>query len=209
MSDIASVQNLTELPKFVRVLAQHSGKLINFSELGSGIGVSYKTGQRYIALLEHVFLVSTLQPWYTNVLKRIVRTPKLHFFDSGLLAAVQGLSFERIKTNRVEFGALLESFVYSEIMKLISGTDMQLSACHFRDQQQHEVDFVLERNDGTVAGIEVKASATVHSRDFAGLRSLSSACKGRFAKGIVLYDNDNFVPFGDNLAAVPISSLWT
>ncbi len=209
LSDVASVQNLTELPKFVRVLAQHSGKLINFSELGSGIGVSYKTGQRYITLLEHVFLVSTLQPWYTNVLKRIVRTPKLHFLDSGLLAAVQGLSFERIKTNRVEFGALLESFVYSEIMKLISGTDMQLSAYHFRDQQQHEVDFVLERNDGTIAGVEVKASATVHSKDFAGLRSLSSACKGRFAKGIVLYDNDNFVPFGDNLAAVPMSSLWT
>lgn len=209
LSDVASVQNLTELPKFIRVLAQHSGKLINFSKLGSGIGVSYKTGQRYIALLEHVFLVSTLQPWYTNVLKRIVRTPKLHFLDSGLLAAVQGLSFERIKTNRVEFGALLESFVYSEIMKLISGTDMQLSAYHFRDQQQNEVDFVLERNDGTIAGVEVKASATVNSRDFAGLRSLSSACKGRFANGIVLYDNANFVPFGDNLAAVPISSLWT
>ncbi len=209
LSEVASVQNLTELPKFVRILAQHSGKLINFSELGSGIGVSYKTGQRYIALLEHVFLVSTLQPWHTNVLKRIVRTPKLHFLDSGVLATVRGLSFERIKTNRVEFGALLESFVYSEIMKLISGTDMQLSAYHFRDQQQHEVDFVLERNDSTIAGIEVKASATVHSRDFAGLRSLSSACKGRFAKGIVLYDNDNFVPFGDNLAAVPISSLWT
>ncbi len=209
LRDIAAVRSLTELPKFVRILAQFSGQLINYSKLGAGIGVSHKTGQRYTALLEQVFLVSTLQPWYTNILKRIVRTPKLHFLDSGLLAAVRGLNFERIKTNRVEFGALLESFVYSEIMKLISGTDMQLSAYHFRDQQQHEVDFVLERNDGTIAGIEVKASATVHSRDFAGLRSLSSACKGRFAKGIVLYDNDNFVPFGDNLAAVPISSLWT
>ena len=209
LSDIASVEYLTELPKFVDILAQHSGQLINYSKLGSGIGVSHKTGQRYTVLLEQVFLVSALRPWYTNMLKRIVKTPKLHFLDSGLLATVRELNFKRIKTSRVEFGALLESFVYSEVMKLISGTDLRLSAYHFRDQQQHEVDLVLERGDGMIAGIEVKASATVSSRDFAGLQSLAAACKGRFANGIVLYDSANFVPFKDNMAAVPISSLWT
>ena len=207
--DVGVVQKMTELPKFAGILAQYSGQLVNYSRIGFGIGINYKTGQRYTTLLEQLFLVSTLQPWYTNVLKRIVKTPKLHFLDSGLLAAVRGLNFKSIKTSRVEFGALLEIFVYSEVMKLISGTDLRLSAYHFRDQQQHEVDLVLERADGMIAGIKVKASATVTSRDFAGLQSLAAACKGRFTNGIVLYDSANLVPFKDNMAAVPISSLWT
>ena len=79
VSDVGAVEKMSELPKFFRILAQHSGQLVNYSKLGSGIGVSYKTGQRYTTLLEQVFLVSTLQPWHTNVLKRIVKTPKLHF----------------------------------------------------------------------------------------------------------------------------------
>ena len=98
--DIAEIEKLTELPKFVRLLAEHSGQLVNYSQFGGSINVSHKTGQRYVALLEQVFLVSTLQPWYTNALKRIAKTPKLHFLDSGLLAATRGLSFERVKANR-------------------------------------------------------------------------------------------------------------
>lgn len=207
--DIGTVEKLTELPKFVRIVAQHSGKLVNYSRIGSGIDVNYKTGQRYIALLEQVFLVSTLQPWYTNMLKRIVKTPKIHFLDSCLLATSRELNFERVKSNRTDFGALLESFVYSEIRKLMTATDLPLSAYHFRDQQLHEVDIVLEQGDGTIAGIEVKASATVSTRDFAGLRSLAAACQERFAKGIVLYDGTDYVPFAENLAAVPVSLLWT
>ena len=109
LRDIADIEKLTELPKFVRLLAEHSGQLVNYSQFGGSINVSHKTGQRYVALLEQVFLVATLQPWYTNTLKRIAKTPKLHFLDSGLLATTRGLSFDRLKTNRGEFGALLES----------------------------------------------------------------------------------------------------
>ena len=208
LRDVGEIEKLTELPKFVRLLAEHSGRLANYSQFGSSIGVSHKTGQRYVALLEQVFLVLTLQPWYTNALKRIAKTPKLHFLDSGLLAAVRGLSFDRVKANRGEFGALLESFVFSEVLKLMTASDLQLTAYHFRDQQMHEVDMVLERDDGMIVGIEVKASATVKSGDFAGLRTLAKACEGRFAYGVVLHDSADFVPFGDKLAAVPVSCLW-
>ena len=113
LRDIADIEKLTELPKFVRLLAEHSGQLVNYSQFGSSINVSYKTGQRYVGLLEQVFLVQTLQPWYTNALKRIAKTPKLHFLDSGLLATARGLTFERVKTNRDLFGPILESFVFS------------------------------------------------------------------------------------------------
>ena len=142
LRDMAEVERLTELPKFVRLLAEHSGQLANYSRFGAGIGVSHKTGQRYVGLLEQVFLVATLQPWYTNALKRIAKTPKLHFLDSGLLAAARGLTFARVKADRGKFGALLESFVLSEILKLMTASDMQLTPYHFRDQQMHEVDLV-------------------------------------------------------------------
>ena len=208
LRDIADIEKLTELPKFVRLLAEHSGQLVNYSQFGGSINVSHKTGQRYVALLEQVFLVSTLQPWYTNVLKRIAKTPKLHFLDSGLLATTRGLTLDRVKANRGEFGALLESFVFSEVLKLMTGSDLRLTPYHFRDQQMHEVDIVLERDDGMIVGIEVKAAATVKSSDFAGLRTLAEACKERFAYGVVLYDSTDLIPFGDKLTAAPLSCLW-
>ena len=206
--NIADIEKLTELPKFVRLLAQHSGQLVNYSELGSGIGVSYKTSQRYVGLLENVFLVSTLQPWYTNAIKRIVKTPKVHFLDSGLLTTSRALTFERITAKRAVFGAVLESFVFGEIMKLCTGSAMQVTPYHFCDQHHREVDVVLERDDGMIAGIEVKASATVHQADFTGLRALAEACGEQFAFGVVLYDSGDRIPFGDKLAAAPLSCLW-
>jgi predicted AAA+ superfamily ATPase len=209
LRDIADVEKLTELPKFVRLLAEHSGQLVNYSQLGAGINVSHKTGQRYVGLLEQVFLVATLRPWFSNALKRIVKTPKLHFLDSGLLATVRGLSLNRVKADRGAFGALLESFVFAEVLKLMTASDLRLTPYHFRDRDGREVDIVLERDDGTIAGIEVKASATVRSSDFGGLRALAEACGDRFAFGVVLYDSADVVPFGDRLAAVPLSSLWS
>jgi len=208
LRDIAEIEKLTDLPKFVRLLAEHSGQLVNYSQLGASIDVSYKTGQRYVALLEQVFLVATLPPWHTNGLKRIVKTPKLHFLDSGLLATARGLSFERLKAKRDLFGSLLESFVFSEVLKLMTASELRLTPYHFRDQQMREADIVLERDDGVIAGIEIKASATVKSSDFGGLRTLAEACRERFAYGVVLHDGADVVPFGDRLAAAPLSCLW-
>ena len=208
LRDIAEIEKLTELPKFVRLLAEHSGQLVNYSQLASGINVNQRTAQRYVGLLEQIFLIATLQPWFTNALKRIVKTPKLHFLDSGLLATARGLTFDRIKADRGTFGALLESFVFSEVLKLMTASDLRLTPHHFRDRDTREVDIVLERDDGMIAAIEVKASATVKSGDFSGLRALAEACGDRFAFGVVLYDSTDLVPFGDRLAAAPISSLW-
>ncbi len=208
LRDIAEVEKLTELPKFVRLLAEHSGQLVNYSQFGASINVSHKTGQRYVGLLEQVFLIATLQPWFTNALKRIVKTPKLHFLDSGLLASTRGLTFDRVKADRATFGGLLESFVFSEVLKLMTASDLRLTPHHFRDRDMREVDIVLERDDGMIAGIEVKASATVRFGDFAGLRALAEPCGDRFACGVVLYDNTDVVPFGDRLVAAPLSCLW-
>ena len=98
--------------------------------------------------------------------------------------------------------------MFAEVLKLMTASSLRLTPYHFRDQQMREVDIVLERDDGMIVGIEIKASATVKSSDFGGLRTLAEACKDQFAYGVVLYDSTDLVPFGDRLAAVPLSALW-
>ncbi len=124
-----------------------------------------------------------------------------------MLAAVRGLTSVRLRGQRDAFGALLETFVFSEILKLMAASDMQLTLYHFRDHQMRAVDIVVERDDGLIAGVEIKASATAGSGDFGGLRTLDQTCGKRFAYGVVLYDGTDVVPFGERLAAAPWSSL--
>jgi predicted AAA+ superfamily ATPase len=170
--------------------------------------MNHVTTQKYAGMFETLFLTRTLPPWYSNALKRLTKTPKLHFVDPGLLAALQDLSPDRLRADRAPFGALLETFVFAELLKLASWTDSRLEFFHFRDKERHEVDVVMEDSRGRVVGVEVKASATATGADFGGLRKLSEACGERFALGLVLYDHDKVVPFGDRLFAAPISSLW-
>jgi predicted AAA+ superfamily ATPase len=150
----------------------------------------------------------TLPPWHSNALKRLTRKPKLHFLDSGLLAALRGLTPERISADRTPFGPLLETFVFGELLKLASWAEDHFQFSQFRDKDGNEVDVVLEDRQGRVVGIEVKASATVGASDFGGLRRLADACGKRFVLGLVLHDHDKTVPFGPKLAAAPLSILW-
>ncbi len=206
--DIAAIDQLDRLPRLLRVLAEHSGQLINHAGIGAAIGINHVTTQRYAAILEQLFLVRTLPPWHGNALKRLIKTPKLHFLDSGLLAAMRGVTPEWVGRDRTVFGPILETFVFSELLKLASWADERVSFSHYRDKDQYEVDVVMEDRLGRIVGIEVKASATVTPDDFRGLRRLAEAVGDRFAFGLVLHDHDRATPFGDRLWAAPLSCLW-
>ena len=161
-------------------------------------------------LFEQLFLIRTLPPWFTNELKRLIKTPKLTFLDSGLLASLRGLTPARVAEDRGPFGALLETFVFAEALKLASWSDAgPFEFFHFRDKEQNKVDVVIENPDGQLIGLEVKAAASVNASDFGGLRKFAEAAGKRFVAGFVLYDHNQVVPFGDRLFAAPISSLWT
>ena len=207
--DIARIEQLKSMPKLLRVLAEHSGQLVNYSRFGSALDMNHVTTRKYVGVLEDLFLIRTLQPWYSNALKRLLKSPKLHFLDSGLLSSLRRLPPDRVRRDRTVFCPLLESFVFGELLKLASWADDPHSFSHFRDKEGNEVDIVLEDGTGRVAGIEVKASATVSSRDFAGLKRLAAACGDSFALGLVLHDHDRAVPFGPRMAAAPISALWS
>jgi len=206
--DLAQIDQLDRLPRLLRALAEHSGQIVNHSGVGASLNINHVTTQKYTAILEALYLLQSLPSWHSNTLKRLVKKPKLHFLDSGLLATLRGLSPERLNADRTRFGPLLESFAFSEVLKLTGWTDDRITLSHFRDKDQDEVDLVLEDASGRVVGLEVKASATVRNEDFAGLRKLAQACGDRFAFGAVLCDRQLVTPFGDRLAAIPLSCLW-
>lgn len=206
--DIADLDKLAHMPRLLRVLAHHSGQLANFSQLGGQIALDDKTTRKYIAILEQLFLVHRVEPWFRNQLKRLVKTPKLHFIDSGLLAVMVGATEEGLSKNRSMLGSLLEAFLFSEIMKQSSWLDETCTLHYYRDKDQDEVDIVVESESGATVGLEIKAAATVNSGDFRGLRKLSAASGHNFKLGLVLYDSENTVPFGDNMFAAPISCVW-
>ena len=104
-------------------------------------------------------------------------------------------------------GQLLETFVFQELWRQASWHDVRMSFHHFRDKDGKEVDIVIERGTAGLAGVEVKASGTVRPADFRGLRKLQGALGDRFAGGVVLYDGEAIVPFGERLHAVPVRRL--
>jgi predicted AAA+ superfamily ATPase len=209
--DLPEISNLAkpgQIPRVLQIAAQFAGQLTNLSEIGRNAGIDHKTAEHYVRVLEQLYLVQRVPPWSRNELSRLVKTPKLHFIDSGLLAAMRGHSSVRLRANRTALGALLESFVFSELLKLSAWAEEHVTLFHYRDRDQLEVDFVLEDSAGEVIGIEVKSAATVTRRDFVGLERVASAAGAAFKQGIVLYDGHQTLPFGDRLRAAPISVLW-
>jgi predicted AAA+ superfamily ATPase len=112
--DVASLSKADHIPRLLRLAAQFAGCLMNLSEIGRSVALDSKTTDHYLRVLEQLFLVRRLQPWSVNELSRIVKTPKLHFIDSGLLTALRGYTVARLRTERSLFGQLLEGFIFSE-----------------------------------------------------------------------------------------------
>lgn len=208
MRDIAQIDQLDRLPRLLNVLAAHAGQLVNHSSYGAALGLSVPTAQKYVGILERLFLMRLVPPWSHNAVSRLTKTPKLHFLDTGLLAALNDTTTHQAQTDRTRYGPLLENFVVSEVLKLSSWSDRRLRISHFRTKEQDEVDLVIEDRRGNVIGIEVKASATVRPNDLRGLRQLQAATGDKFVQGLVLHDHDRITPFGERLHAAPVSLLW-
>lgn len=206
--EIAAVEKLDHLPRLLRALAQMAGHLCNFAQLAGQVGLDSKTAGKYLAVFEQIFLLRRVAPWSTNRLARVVKTPKIHFIDSGLLCSLLGLSEASLAQERGPFGPVLESYVYGEMLKLSSWAEGEYEIFTYRDRDKFEVDFVVEDRAGRVVGVEVKAAASVNRDDFAGLRKLATLAGRKFVGGVVLYDGIETLPMGDGLWTVPLSTLW-
>lgn len=204
--ELANVEQLTEIPHLLQLLATRSGTLLNFAELSRACGLPQTTLKRYFALLETLFLVYRLPAWERNPGKRLVKAPKVFLPDCGLLAHLAGHSREKMAAGLP--GSLVETFVLSELLKHLAFSEKRLSLWHYRTQSDIEVDFVLENPLGQLTGIEVKASSSIDGKDFRGLRHLKETEPRVFQRGIVLYGGAEVVPFDADLFAIPLSMWW-
>lgn len=205
--DVARIEEAARIPQLLALLAMLGGRLLNLSQIGGQLGLNLRTAEKYIGVLEKLFLVRRLPAWSRNELGRLVKTPKLHFVDAGLQGALTRAGAELLRKDRSRFGSLLESWVFGELLKILSLSSEQWFISHYRDKDQVEVDFVLESPLRAIIGIEVKAAASVNAADFTGLRRLREHCGPDFLSGIVLYDGEAALPFGDGFWAVPVSWL--
>ena len=208
VADIAPIGRRNELVRLIRHAAVSTGQLLNMSGLGSHLGVDGKTVDRWLVLLERMFLLRRTPAWHNNNLKRLVRTPKLHFLDSGLLASLRRTDVAAIARDRQKSGPLLESFVYGELAKAMALDHDQTTVSHYRDKDGIKVDFILERSPGDIVAVEVKAAATALPRDFRGLRRLRDVLGKRFVCGIVLHDGQRIQRVSSRLYAIPVRLLW-
>ena len=206
--DMARIRSLDILPRLLNAAASQTARLFNLADLASPFQLSRPTIGDYITLLERLFLLERLPSWHSNRLSRLVKRPKLHVADTGLAAALLGTDTGALKADRALLGQLLETFAFQELRRQASWHDAPTAFFHFRDKDGAEVDIVIELGSRTVAGVEVKAAATVTRADFRGLRKLANAVGDRFARGVVLYDGESSTRFGDRLHAVPIRRLW-
>ena len=206
--DLTRIQSLDALPRLLRLAATHTSRLINIADMAGPFQLTRQTIHDYVTLLERVFLVERLPAWHNNQLSRLVKTPKLHVGDTGLACAILGIDAARLHADHELLGPLLETFVLQELKRQASWRETPITFYHFRDRDGVEIDLVLEQGGGVIAGVKVKASATVNASDFRGLRKLKQAAGRKFSHGVVLYDGETSASFGDGLYAVPVRALW-
>ena len=208
LRELARISSLDALPRLLELTAAQTARLFNVAGIASAFQLSRPTIRDYITLLERVFLLERLPPWYKNATSRLVKTPKLHFVDTGLACALLDADAAALHADRNLLGFLLETFVYQELKRQAASAQWRLGFSHFRDRDGAEVDIVIERGRRALAGVEVKAGATVRASDFRGLRKLARTAGDQFAGGAVLYDGETCVGFGAGLYAVPVRMLW-
>lgn len=207
--EIAAIERLAEIPRLLRLCAARTATELNITAIASDLGLPARTVDGYLALLATAYLIHFLPAWSTNVSSKVVRRPKLIAADSGLAAHLLGISARTDSPHGGVLGQLLETFVINELRKQIGWSENNPSLWHFRDRSGAEVDIVLEHPDGRVVAIQVKATGTPMGRDFRGLRFLQERLGDRFHFGVLLSTAPEDLPFGPQLAALSISSLWS
>ena len=206
---IADVHDQANVRNLLSAIAATSASLMNAESLARDLGLASNTVRTHAALLDTLFLTQRAPAWSSNLLSRVVKTPKTYIADSGLLCHLVGVDADRLAADGVVAGPVFETFVATEIARQIAWQDDIPRQFHYRDRDGREVDVVLERRDGSVVAAEVKTAASASTSDFRGLRHLRDRLGDRFKAGILLYTGPSSVPFGDRLAAVPLSALWS
>lgn len=187
--DLQQIGDLSTFQIFVKLCAGRIGQILNLSSLARDCGITHNTARVWLSLLETSFIVYLLRPYYENFGKRLVKMPKIYFYDTGLACSLLGIQTkEQIATHYLK-GSLFESFILSEYVKEKMNTGKLTEYYFWRDKNGHEVD-IIEEKGNTLQSIEIKAGKTLVADDGAGLTyftSLSKSAKKRILPGKIVY----------------------
>jgi len=209
VNQIAQLERAAEIPRLLRLLAARLSDELVVTGIADEFGWSPRTVDSYLAQLTTAFAVQPLPAWSTNLSSKVVRRSKIHLVDTGLAAALTGMSSDRLLREPDRFGALLESFVVTELRKQATWSETSPTLWHFRDRGGAEVDLVVEYPDGRVVGVEVKSGATPSHADARGLRLLRDRLGDRFHHGYLATTAPEAHPIEDRLSAVPVTTFWS
>lgn len=208
VKDIANIRDEDELLRLAELLALRTGNLLNTSGIATDLKMRRETAEKYISILEHLFLVYRLPAWHSNQAKRLVKAPKLHLVDSGLAVFMNNLKPAEWHDYSSDFGPLLESFTIQQIRTQAEWLEDPIRLSHYRDKDKIEVDLVIEQGRD-IYGIEVKKAASVQAKDGEGLKRLAAQAGKNFKGGVLLYCGNNALPLQtESCIAAPMTWLW-
>lgn len=212
VAELANLRRRAVMPRFIECLAGQTAQVLNVSAVAEATGLDWNTGELYLKLLESVFLVQRLPAWGTTLKARATSKPKIHVLDSGVAARLLRVTPRRLAGRDpaalTELGHLLETFVVGEIRKQASWMDGVAGLGHWRTSDGDEVDLIIERDDGAIVAIEVKAGSRVTGGDLKSLEKLRDAIGPRFAAGAALYLGERSYTYSDRVHVLPVARIW-
>lgn len=185
--DVRQIRNINNLAQFNRLLqlcANYAGQILNREELAKQVGVDTKTIQAWIGLLESSYVLFQLQPWYNNLNKRVIKSPKLYFYDTGILCKLLNINTKTTLAKHNSYGAIFENWCISEIYKNRFNRGLGEGLFYFRDSTGNEIDLILEKETGPLA-IEIKSSTREDLKLTEGLKYWSKNQPGK--QGVIIY----------------------
>ncbi|MFP4619398.1 MAG: ATP-binding protein [Spirochaetaceae bacterium] len=184
---IKNIENLNTFQRFLKLCAGRSGQILNYSSLANDCGITHNTARSWVSILETSYIVSLLPPYYENFNKRLIKSPKLYFLDSGLLCYLMGINSAEIFAVHPLKGAVFETYIYGELLKLYYNAARRAELYFWRDKTGHEIDFIAPHADKIIS-IEVKAGKTINADYFKNLKYFASLAPS--IEPIVIYNGD-------------------
>lgn len=210
--EIRRIRQRQVMPRILRQLAARTGQVFNIAAVANALELDSRLVGDLVGLLESVFLVHRLAAFGTTLSSRVSKSSKVHLIDSGLAGYLLGISDAKLAARApatlTEFGHVVETFAINELLKQAGWSAEHVDFSHFRTRDGHEVDLVVETEDGRVAGVEIKAASTVNDGDFRGLRLLREKLGSTFVGGVLINLGQRAYTYDNRLHVVPLDRLW-
>jgi predicted AAA+ superfamily ATPase len=202
--------NKSQINRLIKILGANTSNILKYSSIAKHLNIKDMTVKSDIEILQALYLVKRVNPYFTNKGKREIKAPKIQFIDTGLVSYLLDVDVDTlILSQRTVLGNLIENYVYSELLKHTTYSSKSTKIYHYRDGD-FEVDLVLEQNNGNIIGIEVKSTATIKSSDLRGLVKLAQNSSDSFICGYIFYGGNEILPIskdGYDFWMIPLSVL--